>query len=75
MLPAGRMSGGGRLWLYRPVETGGTVAWQCHRQWVAGLVVAAKHLAAGCVAAPALLLAKVVAALAAEASRPVVGAR
>ena len=65
MLLAGRVDVGGRLWLCRPVGTGGIVVWQCHKQWVAGLVAAVKSLAAGGVAAPALLLAKAVMALAA----------
>ena len=69
------MGGGGRLWLFHPIETEGTVAWQCRKQWVAGLVAAAYILAAGGVAVPALLLAGVVAALAAEEGRPVVSAR
>ena len=75
VLPVGRVGGGGQLWLCRPVETGSIVVWQCHKQWVAGLVAAEKGLVAGGVAAPALLLAKVVVALAAGGSRLVVAAK
>ena len=72
---AGRVDVGGRLWLCRPVETGGIVVWQCHKQWVARLEAAVKSLAAGGVAAPALLLVKVVVVPAAGGSRLVVEAK
>ena len=75
MLPAGKVDGSGLLWLCRPVGTGGIVVWQCHKQWVAGMVAAANKLAAGGVAAPALLLAKAVVALAAGKHRLVVEAK